>query len=534
MVTRGCTLAALLALAPLSFGQGTTRASVSSNGVLANHGCWLLSMSADGRTVAFESVSTNLAAGDTNVISDIFVRDLQLGTTELVSVSTAGVQGAFPSHAPTISADGRYVAFTSLAANLVPGGTTGYQEIYVRDRLNGTTERVTFSASGGPVNGGSNSATISANGRFVAFRSNASNLVAGDTNYCADIFVRDRLNATTVRVSVDSSGAQADGASNDPSISADGRFVCFDCIASNISHGDTNGLVDVFVRDLQSGITERVSVYSSGGLANGESKFPSISGDGRFVAFSSLASNLVAGDSNGARDVFLHDRLSGTTERVSLDSGAAQGNDDSDVPILSATARFVVFGSRASNLVGADTNGFYDIFVRDRGAPPVVSFCTPGSASAIACPCSNPPAGPDRGCENSSATGGASIAASGSASLAADTLVFATAAERPSATSILIQGSRASFYGVGFGQGVRCVTGSLKRLYVKSASGGSITAPSGADPSVSARSAALGDPILAGEQRFYMVEYRDPLVLGGCPSASTFNATDALDVPWSP
>ncbi len=168
------------------------------------------------------------------------------------------------------------------------------------------------------------------------------------------------------------------------------------------------------------------------------------------------------------------------------------------------------------------------------GVPPILSYCSPGVAGVLACPCSNPPAGAGRGCENSSATGGASINATGTPSLAADTLVFSTTGEKPTATSIVLQGNATDATGVAFGQGVRCVTGGLKRLYVKTASGGSITAPLGGDPSVSARSAAAGDTIVAAQHRYYMVYYRDPVVLGGCSSTSTFNGTNALNVTWSP
>jgi hypothetical protein len=167
-------------------------------------------------------------------------------------------------------------------------------------------------------------------------------------------------------------------------------------------------------------------------------------------------------------------------------------------------------------------------------AVPIVTACDSNSFALIACPCSNPPSGPARGCDNSSLTGGASMSGIGMPSLGADTLVFTTAGEKPTATSIVLQGTSFLPSGVVFGQGVRCVAGTLKRLYVKTASGGSITAPSGADPTVSARSVALGDAISAGEQRYYMVYYRDPGVLNGCPSTSTFNATQALSVAWLP
>ena len=165
---------------------------------------------------------------------------------------------------------------------------------------------------------------------------------------------------------------------------------------------------------------------------------------------------------------------------------------------------------------------------------PGVGFCSPGFAGVSACPCANPPAGLDRGCDNSASTGGATIAASGVASLAADSLVFTTAGEKPTATTILLQGNSVTAGGVVFGQGVRCVSGALKRLYVRSAVGGSISVPQGADPHVAAQSATLGDPIGGGQHRYYMAYYRDPVVLGGCPATSTFNGTDAEDVLWAP
>jgi len=180
----------------------------------------------------------------------------------------------------------------------------------------------------------------------------------------------------------------------------------------------------------------------------------------------------------------------------------------------------------------ASLNGFQ--VVPDTSAGPGIDMCQPGVGGVIPCPCQNPPSGSPRGCDNSSATGGARLSSSGSASLAADTVVFATTGERPTATSIVVQGSALAASGIVFGQGVRCFGGVLKRLYVKTASGGSVTAPQPGDPSVSARSAALGDTIVSGSNRWYGVYYRDPTVLGGCPASRTFNATQTQQVAWSP
>jgi hypothetical protein len=212
-----------------------------------------------------------------------------------------------------------------------------------------------------------------------------------------------------------------------------------------------------------------------------------------------------------------------------------QGNNFSLTASISAAGRFVSFRSTSNNLVSGDTNGHQDVFVRDRSATGFTSLCDPGFAGVIACPCANPASGPGRGCDNSSNTGGAILSASGIAYLSTDSLVLATAGEKPTATSIVMQGNALLANDLVFGQGVRCAGGSLKRLYTKTASGGSITAPDFGvgDPTVSSRSAALGDVIQAGESRWYLVYYRDPIVLGGCLASSTFNATQTARIDWS-
>ncbi|MBK7641933.1 MAG: hypothetical protein IPJ19_02610 [Planctomycetes bacterium] len=185
------------------------------------------------------------------------------------------------------------------------------------------------------------------------------------------------------------------------------------------------------------------------------------------------------------------------------------------------------------NPIGSFHLQLYDSNVQVPTTSAMTAYCDPATAGVLACPCGNPAAGSGRGCNNSAATGGASIAATGAASIAADTLVFTTANQRPSGTTILLQGNASIATGAVFGQGVRCVGGTLKRLYTKSASGGSITAPGVGDASVHARSATLGDTIAPGTHRFYAAYYRDPIVLGGCPAVSTFNITNSGDVLWN-
>jgi len=344
--------------------------SVSSTGDRGNNGSGDPSISGDGRFVAFASRAANLVPGDTNNSQDIFVRDLLTNTTTRVSVDSAGNPGNGDSYVPSISGDGRFVTFASDAANLLPGDTNGSRDVFVRDLSTNTTTRVSVDSAGNQGNGISNpplsKPSISANGRFVAFVSKASNLVSGDTNNSDDIFVRDTLANTTTRVSVNSAGNQGNDNSISTSISADGRFVAFSSQASNLVPGDTNGREDIFVRDLSTNTITRVSVDSAGNQGNSLSSFSSLSADGRFVAFVSGSTNLVPGDTNNSLDIFVRDTLANTTTRVSVDSAGNQANNNSfGIASISGDGRFVAFSSEASNLVPGDTNGRRDIFVRD-------------------------------------------------------------------------------------------------------------------------------------------------------------------------
>jgi WD40-like Beta Propeller Repeat len=359
----------------------TERASLSSSGEQGNFDAGYLSISAGGRFVVFESDASNLVSGDTNRYKDIFVRDLLTRQTGRVSISSSGRQGNNQSEQPFVSEDGRFVAFQSDASNLVSGDTNLNTDIFVHDRQTGQTSRVSISSSGVQGNGKSERPCISADGRFVAFQSDAGNLVDGDTNGLPDVFVYDRTTGQTSRVSLSSSGVQGDQWSGEPSISADGRFVAFHSAATNLDSGDTNGDMDIFVHDRQTGQTSRVSLSSSGEQGNAHSMWPFISADGRFVAFSSEATNLVSGDTNGYRDIFLRDRQTGQTSLVSLSSSDEQGNSNSWITTsISSDGRYVVFDSNASNMVSGDTNGTSDIFLRDRqsGQTSLVSLSSDG------------------------------------------------------------------------------------------------------------------------------------------------------------
>lgn len=335
------------------------------------------SISADGRYVAFWSASTTLVTGDTNSVFDIFVRDRELKTTVRVSVSSDELQSNGMSWAPQISADGTRVAFYSTATNLVSGDTNGYYDIFVRDLSAGTTTRVSMAHDGTQLNGDSENPSISADGRYVAYTTYATNAVGTvvDNNPLGDIIVRDTLNNTNTFVSATYAGGVGDGGSMDASISTDGRYVAFVSSSSDLVPGDTNYYNDIFVRDLQLNTTTRVSVKSNGDQATGgNSEYPHISGNGRFVTFSSLATNLVDLDTNSGKDVFIHDRLTGETIRASVNSEGIQGNLASMTSSISANGYFVSFFSTASNLVLGDTNGFNDIFVYENGM--AVSTCT--------------------------------------------------------------------------------------------------------------------------------------------------------------
>jgi tricorn protease-like protein len=365
-----CVVAALTVVATLMAQAAAvvpklTRVSVSSADAEGNGDSYDSSISGTGRYVAFASDASNLVGGDTNDYADVFVRDRKTGSTSRVSLSSAGVQPNADSEWPSISADGRFVAFESFASNVVANDDNDYTDVFVRDRETGKTRRVSVTSGGTEGNGQSIWASISADGRFVAFMSQASNLAGGDTNGTWDVFVHDRETAKTRRVSLSTAGDAGNADSDNPSISADGRFVAFRSAASNLVGGDTNATDDVLVRDRQTGTTTRVSVNSDSLQGNGSSSQAWISGSGRFVVYLSFASNLAYGDTNGSGDIFLHDRQTGTTRRISINAGGTiQSNANSDRPIISADGRFVSFETDASTLVEGDTNGFLDIFVR--------------------------------------------------------------------------------------------------------------------------------------------------------------------------
>jgi len=391
-------IAAAVVLGAVAEADGTTvLLSVNSSATAsANSYSQVSAISADGQVVVFTSVATDLVDGfvDGNGAAgnDLFVRDVMAGTTTLVSVNNLGtasgngtvyapLNGPNGLRGPGISADGRFVVFAGPASDLVPGDANGFfgSDVFVRDLMAGTTTLVSVNSTG--TSSGNNSSeepSMTPDGRFVVFRSFATDLVEGvvDPNGAFDIFVRDLIAGTTTLVSVNSAGTATgnDDSGTFPAISDDGRFVAFGSDASDLVPGfvDANGQFsgDLFVRDLTAGTTALVTRNHTGTAGgNGGTDVPVISRDGRLVAFVSGATDLVAGfvDGNGegGRDVFVHDVMTGSTTLVSVNgTGSASGNGNSQGPVFSANGRFVTFVSFADDLVAIPTDPG-NVYVRD-------------------------------------------------------------------------------------------------------------------------------------------------------------------------
>jgi len=347
-------------------------------------------ISADGRYVAFVSSHGTFVPNDNNNTLDVFVRDRLQDTTERVSVAGDGADVFGESFDPSLNGDGRYVAFASNAQGLVPEDVDFNQDVFVRDRVAGTIERVSVGVGGVEASGSSFKPAISADGRFVAFTSTASNLVASETNGSQDVFVYERATKTIERVSVATGGGQAgSGSSAGAAITPDGRYVAFESTASNLVPNDTNNSSDVFLRDRIAGTTERVSLAPGGIQPNDRSLQASVSGDGRYVAFTSAASNLVPSDTNLTTDAFVRDRVAQTTERVSLTAAGAEYSGPSFTPAVSGDGRYVAFNVAVCSFVPGDAcafvpvgdeNATVEVLVRDRfsSSTEVISIAADG------------------------------------------------------------------------------------------------------------------------------------------------------------
>lgn len=359
----------------------TTRVSVNDNGEegnaasgVAETGRSPVSLSDDGNLVAFSSLASNLVPDDGNGFSDVFLYNAGDRKQTLVSQSSGGIYGDRASSSPSVSGDGKKVAFVSEAANLVDGDTNEQADIFVRDVSGGTTLRASVNSDGAEANAASSSPSIDGKGASVVFSSKATNLSANDNNEQEDVFFRDLLDGTTMRVSSGPDSSDTNGASINPVISRGGRFVAYASRASNIVPGDTNGYQDVFVYDRSTGITTLISANSAGDLGNADSGVGqiSMSADGRYIAFTSDASNLDPKDKNGVADVFIHDRVKHQTGMMSKRPSGAEGNKASGGAAIAPDGRTVGFASAATNLVNTDTNEFNDVFLARIGPLPAL------------------------------------------------------------------------------------------------------------------------------------------------------------------
>jgi Tol biopolymer transport system component len=285
----------------------TTRVSVSSTGEQGDGASSWPAISGNGRFIGFTSTATNLVAGDTNDGGDIFVHDRKTGRTERVSVTSSGVQTTGSGSFISLSKRGRHVCWWSTAPDLVANDTNGVGDIFVRDRKRGTTERVSVSSAGMEGDLESPDCSMGPKGRYVTFVSRATNLVPGDTNDVQDVFLRDLKKGTTTRLSVSPGGEQGDADCFHPTFSPDGKWLAYISWSTNLVPGDTNGLFDVFLLHLRKRTSDlqKVSMGYAGDETNGDSWRPRPSKKAKYLAFYSFASNLVPGDTNGVEDVFL-------------------------------------------------------------------------------------------------------------------------------------------------------------------------------------------------------------------------------------
>lgn len=338
----------------------TVLVSKSSSGDPADEGNLDPSISRDGRFVAFTSWAQNLPGGEATQ-PQIYLRDLKDGITRLVSKNSAGKPAGGGAYLPAISENGRYVAFRSSSLNL-PGGNGTHDQIYVRDLEDGTTRLVSKNSGGEAADRSADNPSISANGRFVAFDTSAFNVPGVDSS--TKVLVHDRETGKTSLVSRSSGGEPAGGSSYQPSVSSDGNRISFTSNAQNLPQGN-GSFTQVYVRDRAEGTTQLVSKTSGGEPANDFAGFSAMSPSGGHVVFGSRADNLPAGNGELSQ-LYVHVLSSGNTTLVSRTSGGEAGSGDSYDASVSGTGRYISFASTATNLPGSGSNA--QIYLRDRGA----------------------------------------------------------------------------------------------------------------------------------------------------------------------
>lgn len=338
------------------------RITVNEQGEQANGPSWNTAISHDGMRIAFESSATNLVDIDTNGVTQVYVIATWFNSVELLSVNNAGEAGNGPSANPSLGRVGVHAYFDSAATNLVNNDINGHRDVFMRDLFTRRTTLVSVTSSGVQGNGDSTNPYVGEHHAAMTFISEASNLVPGDTNGVTDIFFRSSIRQIE-RISISSTGEQANAASTGHAVlSEDLRYVVFASQAMNLTNDTTNGRWNIYLRDRVAGATSLISRGVNGEPANGDSLQPEMGLDGRFIVFSSNADNIVAGDTNGRRDVFLYDTMTNSMDLVSLHTWGQQGNGDSLNPMVTTDGGFVAYDSVASNLIGDDSNNSADVF----------------------------------------------------------------------------------------------------------------------------------------------------------------------------
>ena len=344
----------------------TVMASVTPSGGAPNDSAAYPSISGDGRYVAYQSQANNLVADDRGRHTDVFVYDRQTGVTELISRNPEGEPANRASGEPVLSSDGRFVLYNSAASDLVPGDRKWGSDIYRTDRVTGETIVVSLTPRGKRPHGDSTPDAMSADGRIAVYRSIADDIAPRDDNDTWDLFAYDTETGETEVVSRAVDGGTSDGNAGGASISDDGRFITFGSDGSDIVPPDLGGHSDVFLLDRVAGEITRVSVGADGAPANGPSVKPTTSADGTEIAFGSLATDLGAGGVDDVSDVFVIDLVAGTIEIVTRGRGGSPPDNYSTYPFLSGDGSVVAWESEATNLVRGDRNGSNDVFAYRR------------------------------------------------------------------------------------------------------------------------------------------------------------------------
>lgn len=338
--------------------------SVTKTGAKSNGASEQPTLSADGSMVAFQTKATDLDANDVDTNSDIYVKNLTTGDLTLVSETSGGTKSNGVSDEPDISADGTMVAFRSTATNLDPADTDVVPDVYEKDLVTGDISLVSVNGAGTKGNAHSGRPSLSTDGSIVAFRSQASNLLASDTDSAFDIYVKDMSSGDLRIASADADGSGGNGSSTTPMLSNDGTLVAFRTSATNLVPADTDSIYDIDVKNLTTGAVILASTTSTGTKSNGSSVNPSLSADGSAVAFGTFATDLDTRDTDTYQDAYVKFLGSGALILASTSPTGTKGNANTLFPWISGDGARVVFRSDANNLLAADTDHRGDVYLK--------------------------------------------------------------------------------------------------------------------------------------------------------------------------